>query len=348
MKETKQKPKDLLRIPHPASRTGRQLTYKRAGVNIRAADAWLSGMRRLIRSTQGAGVLPDLGRFAGLFALNGHLREPVLVASTDGVGTKLKIAQLAGRHQSIGIDVVAMNVNDVLAYGARPLFFLDYLAIGKLTPPIMSQLLRGVVAGCRESGCALLGGETAEMPGVYGPGEYDIAGFCVGVAERSRLIDGTAVRAGDVIVGLASSGVHANGLSLVRRVFTDAQLVRLSRQLLAPTRIYVKPVLAALPHVRIGAITHVTGGGLARRMPSLVVRSRGLRAVLEPGCWPVPTVFRTIQQAGGLSEQEMMSTFNMGIGMALVCRARDAKRLARLFRQARVPAWSIGSIERQA
>ncbi|MBI4343609.1 MAG: phosphoribosylformylglycinamidine cyclo-ligase [Candidatus Omnitrophica bacterium] len=327
-------------------RKGRQLTYKRAGVNIRAADAWLHGMRRLIRSTQGAGVLPDLGQFAGLFQLNGQLREPVLVASTDGVGTKLKIAQLADKHQGIGVDVVAMNVNDILTYGARPLFFLDYLAMGRLMPSVMSPLLRGVVAGCRESGCALLGGETAEMPGVYGAGEYDIAGFCVGVAERSRLIDGSQVRGGDVIVGLASSGVHSNGLALVRKVFTKTQLLRHSRQLLIPTRIYVKPVLAALEQVRVNAIAHVTGGGLSRRIPSLVLRARGVRALLRPGSWPVPAIFRTIQEAGRLSEPVMMSTFNMGIGMALVCRRRDAGRLVQLMIRARVPAWIIGAIER--
>jgi phosphoribosylformylglycinamidine cyclo-ligase len=323
----------------------KQLTYKRAGVNIRAADAWLAGMRRLIRSTHGRGVLPDLGHFAGLFQLNGQLREPVLVASTDGVGTKLKIAQLVGVHRPIGIDVVAMNVNDVLAYGARPLFFLDYLAIGRVTPSIMSPLLRGIVAACRESGCTLLGGETAEMPGVYGPGEYDVAGFCVGIAERAKLIDGEAVRPGDAIIGLSASGVHANGLSLVRRVFTRQELKRHARALLIPTRIYVKPVLEALRVVPIRAIAHVTGGGLTRRIPSLVAARPGLRARLQPGSWRVPAIFETIRRAGGVQTDEMMRTFNMGIGMALVVPARAADRLIRMMETFRLPAWRVGVVE---
>ena len=223
------------------------VTYRQSGVDVEGANAWLSRMRPLIRSTHGAGVLADRGRFAGLFRLAGlRLRDPVLVASTDGVGTKLKVAQLTRSHEAIGVDVVAMNTNDVLVYGARPLFFLDYIAVGRLQPALMSSLLRGIVLGCRRSGCALLGGETAEMPGVYRRGEYDVAGFCVGVVERVQLIDGSRVRAGDAVVGLASSGVHANGFSLVRRVFTPAQLSRLRRPLLAPTRIYVKPVLRVM------------------------------------------------------------------------------------------------------
>lgn len=325
----------------------RSATYRAAGVDIEAADGWLSRMRPLIRTTRRAGVLPDRGQFAGLFRLaSSGVREPVLVASTDGVGTKLKVAQLAGSHASIGIDAVAMNTNDIVVYGAEPLFFLDYLAVGKIQPALMSTLLKGVVDGCRQSGCALLGGETAEMPGVYENGEYDIAGFCVGLVERSRLIDGSAVRAGEVIVGLASSGVHANGFSLVRRVFNRAQLIRLKRQLLAPTRIYVKPVLRAVGRMPIHAIAHITGGGLARRIPGLAGRAPGLAAVLRPGSWRVPEIFRAIQRAGRLRADEMMATFNMGVGMALVCRPGDANRLVRMMEQAGIPAWPIGTIER--
>jgi phosphoribosylformylglycinamidine cyclo-ligase len=334
--------------PHTAdSRRRRHLTYKRAGVNIRAADAWLGGMRGLIRSTYSRGVLPDLGHFAGLIQLNGHVRDPVLVASTDGVGTKLKVAQLAGIHRPIGIDVVAMNVNDILVYGAKPLFFLDYLAVGRVSPSVMSPLLRGIVAGCRESGCTLLGGETAEMPGVYGPDEYDVAGFCVGVAARAKVIDGTAVSAGDAIVGLASTGVHANGFSLVRQVFSEAELKRRAKQLLTPTRIYVAPVLEALRQVPVRALAHVTGGGLSRRIPSLVARRPQLRARLQPGTWRVPAVFDAIRQAGGVTPEEMLQTFNMGIGMALVTPARAAQRLIRLMADQDVPAWRIGVIERK-
>lgn len=318
-------------------------SYQAAGVDIAAADRWLHRMGPAIRSTHGPEVLKDLGAFAGLLRLPRGLREPVLVASTDGVGTKLKVAALAGRHEGIGVDAVAMNVNDVLVYGARPVLFLDYLAVGRLDPGVMSQLVRGVVRGCRESGCALLGGETAEMPGVYRAGDYDVAGFCVGVAERRRLIDGSRVRQGDSIVGLASSGVHANGFSLVRRVLSRRELIRHARQLLVPTRIYVRPVLAALRLAPVAALVHVTGGGLSRRIPALTVRS-GRRARLRSGSWPVPPVFRLIQAAGGLRDDEMLATFNMGIGMALVCRSGDAGRLTAHFARAGVPARVIGDI----
>jgi len=323
------------------------VTYRRAGVDIEGADAWLARMRGVVRSTWNGGVLPDRGQFAGLFRLKPlRLRDPVLVASTDGVGTKLKLAQLVKRHEAIGVDAVAMNTNDVLVYGARPLFFLDYLAVGRLQPRILSALLRGIADGCRQSGCVLLGGETAEMPGVYGPAEYDVAGFCVGAVERAKLIDGTQLRAGDAIVGLASSGVHANGFSLIRRVLTAAELRRLARQLLTPTRIYVKPVLEALAQVSIRAIAHITGGGLARRLPSLVARCHGLRARLAPGSWPLPPIFTTIQRAGDVETAEMMRTFNMGIGMALVCPARHVDTVMRIMRRHGIPAWSIGTIER--
>lgn len=322
-------------------------TYRAAGVDIEAADGWLARVQPLIRTTRRAEVLADRGQFAGLFRLaSSHRRDPVLVASTDGVGTKLKVAQLINQHQGIGVDVVAMNTNDVLTYGAEPLFFLDYLAVGKLQPSLMSTLLRGIAKGCRQSGCALLGGETAEMPGVYRPGEYDVAGFCVGVVERGRMIDGSAVRAGDVMVGLASSGVHANGFSLVRRVFRRAQLRRYARSLLTPTRIYVKPVLEAIRQIPIHAIAHITGGGLARRLPSLVTAQRTMRVRLDAKSWRVPSIFRAIQVAGGLSTEEMMSTFNMGIGMVLACRPQDAPRVIRLMQQAGIPSWQIGTIER--
>ncbi|MBI3021913.1 MAG: phosphoribosylformylglycinamidine cyclo-ligase [Candidatus Omnitrophica bacterium] len=347
MKQTRHNPPSSLRTPHSALRILNGVTYHQAGVDIEAADAWLSRMRPLIRSTHRSGVLPDRGQFAGLFRLAAtRLRDPILVASTDGVGTKLKVAQLLAEHEGIGVDAVAMNANDVLVYGAKPIFFLDYIAVGALQDPLLSSLLRGVVRGCRESGCVLLGGETAEMPGVYRRGAYDIAGFCVGVVERARLIDGSAVRPGDAIVGLASSGIHANGFSLVRRVLTRAQLTRLGHRLLVPTRIYVKPVLAALRRVSIHAMAHVTGGGLSRRIPALVAGCRGLRARFVPGSWRIPSIFRVIQQAGGIGANEMLATFNMGIGMALVCRPQDAGRLIALMARAGIAAWPIGTVER--
>ncbi len=325
----------------------RVLTYRGSGVDIAAADGWLARMRPAIRSTHRPEVLPDRGQFAGLFRLAAsRYRDPVLVASTDGVGTKLHLAQRVNRHAGIGVDLVAMNTNDVVTYGAEPLFFLDYLAVGTMQPALMSALLRGVATGCRLSGCALIGGETAEMPGTYQRGEYDVAGFCVGVVERSKLIDGSAVRADDIIIGLASSGVHANGFSLIRKALSTSQLSRLSRQLLVPTRIYVKPLLRALRRVPIHAIAHVTGGGLARRLPSLVSAKPELRARLLPKSWRIPAIFRTIQTAGRIASDEMMTTFNMGIGMALAVHPRDAARLIQLMRQERIPAWPIGMIER--
>lgn len=321
-------------------------TYREAGVDIQAADRWLSRMRPRIRTTHGAEVLKDVGAFAGLFRLPRGFHDPVLVASTDGVGTKLKVAQVVGAHEAIGVDVVAMNTNDVVTYGATPLFFLDYLAVGRLQPALMSQVLRGIVRGCRASGCALLGGETAEMPGVFGRGEYDVAGFCVGIVERAQLLDGSRVRAGDIVIGLASSGVHANGFSLIRQALSGTMVRRLGRRLMTPTRIYVRPLLRLLRRVSVSAVVHVTGGGLTRRLPALAVAHRSLRVHLRPDSWPMPGLFRMIQRAGGLPTEEMHSTFNMGIGMALACRPDDAAAVVRWLRRDGVRAWPIGTIER--
>jgi len=337
------------KIQNPKSKIHKRATYRKAGVDIQATDQWLARLQPVIRATHVPGVMPDRGQFAGLFRLAAtKWQDPVLVSSTDGVGTKLKLAQLAGEHAGIGIDAVAMNTNDILVYGARPLFFLDYVAMGKVQPKILGALIRGVADGCRQSGCALLGGETAEMPGVYETNAYDIAGFCVGAVERRALLDGSAVRAGDAIVGLASSGLHANGFSLVRKVFSRAELARHTRELLTPTRIYVKPVLAVRRRHAISALAHVTGGGLTRRLASLVARRPGLKAEWAPGRWPIPPVFRLVQHAGGVSTDEMFATFNMGIGMALTCRAPDARAITAAFARRGVPAWLIGRIERSA
>ena len=320
-------------------------TYRRAGVNVAGADRLLRGLRGVIRSTHGGGVLPDLGQFAGLFHLpRARWRDPVLVASTDGVGTKVQVAQAAGRHDGIGIDAVAMNVNDIVVYGAQPLFFLDYIAMGALRPGVFRALVRGVAEGCRQSGCALLGGETAEMPGVYRPGDYDIAGFCVGAVERSAVIDGSQVRAGDAVVGLASTGVHANGFSLVRHVFSRAEVKRHARELLTPTAIYVPAALAICRAVRVHGLAHVTGGGLARRLPSLVARRPGLQVRLTAP-WPRPKIFDRIQRAGSISGAEMHRTFNMGVGLVVACRPADAPRVIRLAARHGRAAWTIGTID---
>lgn len=321
------------------------VTYRSSGVDVEGADGWLARMQPLIRTTMRPEVLKDRGQFAGLMRLPRGLREPVLVASTDGVGTKLKVAELCGAYEAIGVDAVAMNTNDVLVYGAAPLLFLDYLAVGALQPALMSRLVRGIVRGCRESGCTLLGGETAEMPGLYDRGEYDVAGFCVGVVERRKIIDGSAVRRGDAVVGLASSGVHANGFSLVRRAFGPGRLKAMARRLCAPTRIYVKPVLDIVKAVPVSALAHITGGGLARRLPALAKRRAGLAVAWRRGSWPVPAVFGEIQRAGDIDRAEMERTFNMGIGMAIACRAKDADRVRRIARRHRVPSWIIGTIE---
>ena len=315
-------------------------------MDIKTTDRWLSRLAPAIRSTHGPEVLPDRGQFAGLFRFaSRRFRDPVLVSSTDGVGTKLTLAARAGDYAAIGVDVVAMNTNDVLAYGAQPLFFLDYVAMGTVRPRILGELIRGIVRGCTLSGCALVGGETAEMPGVYRADEYDVAGFCVGVVERRRLLDGSRVQAGDIVVGLASSGVHANGFSLVRAACSPAQLKRWHRELLVPTRIYVKPVLAAVERGLVTAIAHVTGGGLSRRLASLVAMRQALRVQWTPDRWPVPTIFRRIQQAGRLDTEEMYATFNMGIGMALACRPQKADALCQMLTRHRIQAWTIGRIE---
>jgi phosphoribosylformylglycinamidine cyclo-ligase len=299
-----------------------------------------------IRATHGPGVLKDVGAFAGLYHLpRSRWRDPVLVASTDGVGTKLALAHDPRTYETVGVDAVAMNVNDVVTYGAQPLFFLDYLAVGKIQPGVMSPVLRGIIRGCRESGCALVGGETAEMPGVYASDEYDVAGFCVGVVERRHLLDGSRVRAGDAIIGLASSGVHANGFSLIRRAISREHLARLHKALMRPTRIYVRPLLRVLHRMPVHAIVHVTGGGLSRRIPALVARRPSLCARWHPGSWPIPALFQTIQRLGGIAGTEMLATFNMGIGMALACRPPQAATAIRLLQRDGIAAWRIGTIE---
>ena len=329
-------------------RARRRLTYRRAGVDIAAADRVIHRFQPLIRATRRPEVLPDLGQFAGLFALRRY-RQPVLVASTDGAGTKVKVARVLGAHEAIGVDAVAMNVNDVLTTGAEPLFVLDYFATGRLAGSPLPAVLRGVIRACRESGCALLGGETAEMPSCYAPGDYDVAGFCVGVVERRALIDGSRVRAGDVVIGLASNGVHANGFSLVRRIISKEAMRRAPwrRWLAAPTRLYVRPVLDVLRRAPIHAMVHVTGGGLARRLPALVRRAPGLVVQWDASSWPQPAVFTRLAAEGGIGDAEMFRTFNMGIGFALACRAADARRVQQRLARHRVPSWVIGRIARR-
>ncbi|MDI6711368.1 MAG: phosphoribosylformylglycinamidine cyclo-ligase [Bacillota bacterium] len=310
------------------------LTYAGAGVDIQAANRAVELIREAVRRTARPEVLGDLGGFGGLFALNAaKYRNPVLVAGTDGVGTKLKVAFALDVHDTVGVDLVAMCVNDILVQGAEPLFFLDYLAVGKLDPECVAAIVGGIAEGCRQAGCALIGGETAEMPGFYGREEYDLAGFAVGVVEREKIIDGTSVRAGDALIGLVSSGLHSNGFSLARLALLDMGRLDLDsyhhalgrtvgEELLIPTRIYVRAILPLLDRFKVYGMAHITGGGLTENVPRILPRGVGAR--LKKGSWPVPPVFRLIQEMGNVAEPEMYRTFNMGLGLVLVVPGEQA------------------------
>ncbi len=297
--------------------------YARAGVDIEAGDAVVEGIRGAVDRTRRPGVMGALGGFGGLFALGQGYRDPVLVSGTDGVGTKLLVAQRLGRHRSIGIDLVAMCVNDVVTLGAEPLFFLDYFATGKLAPAVAVEVVEGIADGCAQAGCALIGGETAEMPGMYGPGHYDLAGFCTAVVERDGIVDGTAIQAGDVLLGLPSSGVHSNGYSLVRALVDGLDWDQhhglgepLADALLTPTVIYVAPALAAVREHGARGLVHITGGGIPGNVPRVL--PAGLGARFRRGSWERPPIFDLLERLGGLSEADMLRTFNCGLGMVLV------------------------------
>ena len=312
-------------------------TYRQAGVNIESGNEFVRRITPLVRSTFRPEVLTDLGGFGGLFRFQAdHYAEPVLVSGTDGVGTKLKVAFLMDRHDTVGIDLVAMCVNDVVVSGAEPLFFLDYLATGKLAVPKAEAILRGIAEGCRQAGCALIGGETAEMPSMYAEGEYDLAGFAVGVVDRSKIIDGKDIVPGDLLVGLASTGLHSNGYSLARRVLLeDGGLTVKSRisdldqplgeVLLTPTRIYAKQILALAADYPIKGLAHITGGGLSENLPRIL--PKGCRARVHRGAWPVPPIFQVLRKMGKVDEEELYRVFNMGIGLALVVSANHVEKL---------------------
>jgi phosphoribosylformylglycinamidine cyclo-ligase len=319
------------------------LTYRDAGVDIEQGDALVERIKPLARRTARPEVLAGIGGFGGLFQVPQGYREPVLVVGTDGVGTKLKLAFLAGKHDTVGIDLVAMSVNDVVVCGAEPVVFLDYFATSRLDVQKAEQVLRGIAEGCVRAGCALIGGETAELPGFYARGEYDLAGFCVGVVEKARILDGSRVKPGDAVVGMASSGLHSNGYSLARKVFDGNLSPQLARELLEPTRIYVKDCLALRDALDVKAFAHVTGGGLPGNLPRVL--PAGTRAVLRRSAWPIPALFGRIQQAGGVSEAEMFRTFNMGIGMCAVVSAADAGRAVDFLARRGQPAYEIGAIE---
>jgi phosphoribosylformylglycinamidine cyclo-ligase len=317
-------------------------TYRDAGVDIDAGDALVDAIKPLARRTMRPEVLAGIGGFGALCEIPKKYRHPVLVSGTDGVGTKLKLAFELGRHDGVGVDLVAMSVNDVLVQGAEPLFFLDYFACGKLDRAVAAQVIQGIAQGCQAAGCALIGGETAEMPGMYPPGEYDLAGFCVGVVEKERIIDGRSIVPGDVVLGLASSGPHSNGYSLIRKVLQRAPAPA-GIDLLAPTRIYVKPILALLEEGAVKGLAHITGGGITGNVPRALPGAT--RARIRKDAWPRAPVFQWLQEAGGVAQEEMFRVFNCGIGMVVIVAASDASRAADALRASGETVYEIGSIE---
>ncbi|HYC01330.1 MAG TPA: phosphoribosylformylglycinamidine cyclo-ligase [Candidatus Limnocylindrales bacterium] len=335
--------------------SSRPLTYRTAGVDIDAADRFVSRIGKIAAATRQPGVLAGIGPFAAAVAVPKGMRQPVMVSSTDGVGTKLAVARLADRHDTIGIDLVAMNANDLVTTGARPLFFLDYLAVGVLASVDAEAIVRGIAQGCRQAGMSLVGGETAEMPGFYKRGEYDLAGFCVGAVERRSMIDGSGVRSGDVILGLESSGLHSNGYSLARRALkatTRASLARrvpelgttLADELLKPTVIYVRPLLELLGKMKLHAMAHITGGGLSGNLVRVLPQKA--RAVISRRALPQLPVFTLIRECGRIRDEEMERTFNCGTGFVVIVPERDADAATRLLRRRGIGTRAIGVVER--
>ena len=328
--------------------SNKPLTYKDAGVDIDAGNELVERIKPLVARTRRPEVLAGIGGFGGLFALPpGRYKEPVLVSGTDGVGTKLMLAQQLGTHDTIGIDLVAMCVNDVLVQGAEPLFFLDYFACGKLDNAVASDVVAGIAEGCLQAGAALIGGETAEMPDMYAPGEYDLAGFTVGAVERSAMLDGSAITKGDAIIAIASSGPHSNGYSLIRKVLErapDAEIdgAPAAERLLAPTKIYVRPVLALMKEVSVKGLAHITGGGITENIPRVL--PEGLDAEIDTSTWQQGPVFDFLQQQGNIETAEMRRTFNCGVGMVVVVNTDDAEKAIATLNENGESAWRIGRI----
>ena len=330
--------------------------YKESGVDIDKASYFIKKIKEVVKATHTKGVLSDIGLFGGMFKLDiSNLESPVLVASTDGVGTKLKLAFQLNKHDTIGIDLVAMNVNDIVVHGARPLFFLDYLAMGELNTSIAEDIVKGISEGCKQSGCALLGGETAELPGFYKKGEYELAGFCVGVVDDSKIIDGSSIGVGNVIIGLASSGVHSNGFSLIRKIINDKSISldekidetsrTLGDILLTPTKIYVGSILNLIRDFQINGMAHITGGGFFENIPRIL--PRGVKAKIDFYSFEKPVIFHWIKEQANLSWEEMMAIFNCGIGMVLIVKREDTEDILNRLNGLNEKAWIIGEIQRQ-
>ena len=336
--------------PNTEKQQNTGLSYKDAGVDIDAGDALVERIKPYAKKTMREGVLNGLGGFGALFEISKKYQNPVLVSGTDGVGTKLKLAFEWGFHDTVGIDLVAMSVNDILVQGAEPLFFLDYFACGKLDIDTAADVIKGIAQGCEQSNCALIGGETAEMPTMYPDGEYDLAGFAVGAVEKDKIINGSTITAGDVILGLASNGVHSNGFSLVRKVLevSKADLnmnmggVTLQQAISAPTRIYVKPILATLEQINIKGMAHITGGGLTENVPRVL--PEGLQAVIHSNSWTRSPLFQWLQQAGNISDDEMHRVFNCGIGMVVIVSANDADKAREILSAQGETVFTLGEI----
>ena len=330
------------------------MDYKDAGVDIEAGRDFVTQIRQDVQSTFRPEVLGGLGGFGGCFELPAGYQQPVLVSGTDGVGTKLKIAQVLNRHDTVGIDLVAMCVNDILTSGAEPLFFLDYLATGKLKPEQLAQVVKGIARACRQSGCALLGGETAEMPGFYDLGEYDIAGFSVGVVEKSKLLNGSQVKLGDVAIGLASAGVHSNGLSLVRKILSSQEIAwahkpeilagtSLGEELLKPTQLYVKPILKLLAsEIDVHGMAHITGGGLPENLPRCLNQNQSIAVNLDS--WEILPIFHWLAKVGHVNQEAMLETFNMGIGFVVLVSPEQAYATKEWFESENIAAYEIGRV----
>ncbi len=330
------------------------LSYRDAGVDIDAGDALVERIKPFAKKTMRPEVLGGIGGFGALFEISKKYQEPVLVSGTDGVGTKLKLAFQLKRHDTVGIDLVAMSVNDILVQGAEPLFFLDYFACGKLEVETGAAVVGGIAAGCEQAGCALIGGETAEMPGMYPDGEYDLAGFAVGAVEKSKIIDGSTIKPGDVVLGLASSGAHSNGYSLIRKVIevakpdlnADFHGRPLADVIMAPTRIYVKPLLKLMAELPVKGMAHITGGGLLENVPRIL--GEHLTAVLNKSAWDMPPLFRWLQEAGNVAENEMHRVFNCGVGMVVIVAAEDAARAMDSLKAAGETVYQLGEIAARA
>lgn len=321
----------------------KKVTYKSAGVDIGKADRLVADYKRFAKSTRTKGVISDVGSFGGLFRPDiKKYKDPILVSSTDGVGTKLKIAFLADKHDTVGIDLVAMSANDILCSGAEGLFFLDYVSTGKIRSSVLRDIVRGIADGCREAGYALVGGETAEMPGMYAAGEYDLAGFGVGIVDKNEVIDGRSAKVGDMVLGLESSGPHSNGYSLIRKVFNKKELKAHSKALLAPTKLYCKGVLAAKKAARIKGIANITGGAFYDKIPRII--PKGMAIEIYEGSWPVPEIFSIIQEKGNVDDKEMHHTLNMGIGMVMVLEPGQVDRAASALLGCGVKPHIIGKV----